>query len=95
MYLSKLHNIINLSIIAGKFGVVLDLSQRVDIAIDVAHALTYLHLYAGNMFSFFSCHLSGLNLCSLEYLNTSLCNVDVASSSGWHNPELLFYIFYA
>ena len=39
---------LNLCIIAGKFDVVLDLHQRVDIAIDIAHALTYLHLYAGN-----------------------------------------------
>ncbi|MCO5571894.1 hypothetical protein L7F22_025642 [Adiantum nelumboides] len=30
----------------GKFNVFLDLFQRLDIAIDVAHALTYLHLYA-------------------------------------------------
>eukprot|EP00250_Pteridium_aquilinum_P005653 c15718_g1_i2 orf=596-1525(+) len=29
-----------------EFGVVLDLSARLDIAIDIAHALTYLHLYA-------------------------------------------------
>ncbi|KAH7287884.1 hypothetical protein KP509_31G001900 [Ceratopteris richardii] len=29
----------------GEFKVVLDMSQRLDIAIDVAHALTYLHLY--------------------------------------------------
>ena len=42
--------VVNLSIIAGKFGVVLDFCQRVDIAIDIAHALTYLHLYAGNTF---------------------------------------------
>ena len=31
----------------GEFGVVLDLFTRLDIAIDVSHALTYLHLYAG------------------------------------------------
>jgi serine/threonine protein kinase len=30
----------------GNFGVALDMSTRLDIAIDVAHALTYLHLYA-------------------------------------------------
>lgn len=30
----------------GKYGKVLDMSTRLDIAIDVAHALTYLHLYA-------------------------------------------------
>lgn len=31
----------------GVHGVVLDLAMRLDICIDVAHALTYLHLYAG------------------------------------------------
>jgi tRNA A-37 threonylcarbamoyl transferase component Bud32 len=30
----------------GAYGKVLDMSTRLDIAIDVAHALTYLHLYA-------------------------------------------------
>ncbi|KAI5084303.1 hypothetical protein GOP47_0000472 [Adiantum capillus-veneris] len=30
----------------GQYGMVLDLVTRLDIAIDVAHALTYLHLYA-------------------------------------------------
>ncbi|URD75811.1 STYKc [Musa troglodytarum] len=30
----------------GLYGKILDFSQRVEIAIDVAHALTYLHLYA-------------------------------------------------
>ena len=45
--------VVNLNVIAGKFGIVLDLCQRVDIAIDIAHALTYLHLYAGNMFNVF------------------------------------------
>jgi len=30
----------------GQRGTFLDLSTRLDIAIDVAHALTYLHLYA-------------------------------------------------
>ncbi|KAH7422557.1 hypothetical protein KP509_12G014300 [Ceratopteris richardii] len=29
-----------------KYGIVLDLATRLDIAIDVAHAITYLHLYA-------------------------------------------------
>ncbi|KAH7296511.1 hypothetical protein KP509_26G026200 [Ceratopteris richardii] len=30
----------------GHYGIVLDLAMRLDIAIDIAHALTYLHLYA-------------------------------------------------
>ncbi|MCO5602996.1 hypothetical protein L7F22_057138 [Adiantum nelumboides] len=30
----------------GQYGIVLDLATRLDIAIDVAHAITYLHLYA-------------------------------------------------
>lgn len=29
-------------------GNVLDLAARLDIAIDVAHAVTYLHMYTGN-----------------------------------------------
>ncbi|KAH7424269.1 hypothetical protein KP509_11G000200 [Ceratopteris richardii] len=32
----------------GVHGVTLDLGMRLDICIDVAHALTYLHMYAGN-----------------------------------------------
>jgi hypothetical protein len=35
---------------AGSFGRVLDMGTRLDIAIDIAHALTYLHLYAGKAF---------------------------------------------
>ncbi|MCO5605982.1 hypothetical protein L7F22_060168 [Adiantum nelumboides] len=31
----------------GVYGVILDLSMRLEICIDVAHALTYLHMYAG------------------------------------------------
>ncbi|KAI5072505.1 hypothetical protein GOP47_0012611, partial [Adiantum capillus-veneris] len=31
----------------GAHGIVLDLGMRLDICIDVAHALTYLHMYAG------------------------------------------------
>ncbi len=36
---------------AGSFGGVLDMGTRLDIAIDIAHALTYLHLYAGKFAS--------------------------------------------
>lgn len=32
---------------SGLLGHILDFNQRLEIAIDVAHALTYLHLYAG------------------------------------------------
>lgn len=31
----------------GQLGKILDFNQRLEIAIDIAHALTYLHLYAG------------------------------------------------
>lgn len=31
----------------GVHGKVLDFNQRLEIAIDIAHGLTYLHLYAG------------------------------------------------
>ena len=33
---------------AGTRGNILDLAARLDIAIDVAHAITYLHMYTGN-----------------------------------------------
>lgn len=34
----------------GQYGKTLDFNQRLEIAIDVAHGLTYLHLYAGENF---------------------------------------------
>lgn len=36
----------------GQHGIILDFSQRLEISIDVAHALTYLHIYAGEYSSF-------------------------------------------
>lgn len=33
--------------IIGLHGKVLDLATRLDVAIDVAHAVTYLHMYTG------------------------------------------------
>lgn len=33
--------------IAGNRGLVLELTERLDIAIDIAHAITYLHSYNG------------------------------------------------
>lgn len=33
---------------AGRRGDSLDFNQRLEISIDVAHGLTYLHLYAGD-----------------------------------------------
>lgn len=59
MNLHKLHMFIfcvNLSILiqeayAGLHGNILDLAARLDIAIDVAHAITYLHMYTGFLFS--------------------------------------------
>jgi len=44
----------------GVHGSPLDLSARLDIAIDVAHAVTYLHMYTGmkfdvvNQYAFFA-----------------------------------------
>lgn len=35
------------SFYAGLHGKPLDLATRLDIAIDVAHAVTYLHMYSG------------------------------------------------
>jgi hypothetical protein len=37
-------------LLAGLRGKILDFNQRLEIAIDVAHGLTYLHLYAGQQF---------------------------------------------
>lgn len=42
--------------IAGLGGRILDFNQRLEIAIDVAHGLTYLHMYAGKE-PFSLCHL--------------------------------------
>lgn len=36
---------------AGGRGKILDFNQRLEIAIDIAHGLTYLHLYAGMLLS--------------------------------------------
>lgn len=43
--------IILLLLLAGQRGKILDFNQRLEIAIDVAHGLTYLHLYAGRKLS--------------------------------------------
>lgn len=43
-----------LSSLAGARGKILDFSQRLEIAIDIAHGLTYLHLYAGMLLFFAS-----------------------------------------
>ena len=41
---------------AGKKGSILEIAERLDIAIDVAHAITYLHTYTGTtLFSFEVC----------------------------------------
>jgi hypothetical protein len=41
---------------AGKKGSILEIAERLDIAIDVAHAVTYLHTYTGtSLFSFKVC----------------------------------------
>ncbi len=42
------------SVDAGDLGVTLDMSKRLDIAIDVAHALAYLHFYAGKQALFWA-----------------------------------------
>jgi hypothetical protein len=41
-----------LLLLAGQRGKILDFNQRLEIAIDVAHGLTYLHLYGGENFPF-------------------------------------------
>lgn len=41
---------------AGKKGSILEIAERLDIAIDVSHAVTYLHTYTGtSLFSFKVC----------------------------------------
>ena len=44
---SYLRLIILLLLLAGMRNKILDFNQRLEISIDVAHALTYLHLYSG------------------------------------------------
>jgi hypothetical protein len=43
------------------YGVILNMGTRLDIAIDIAHALTYLHYYTGNSISKFPIDL--MNVC--------------------------------
>lgn len=40
-----------LLLLAGQRGKILDFNQRLEIAIDIAHGLTYLHQYAGVLLS--------------------------------------------
>ncbi|RWW07057.1 hypothetical protein GW17_00029579 [Ensete ventricosum] len=40
------HSVLDRELKSSLYGKILDFSQRLEIAIDVAHALTYLHLYA-------------------------------------------------
>lgn len=42
----------------GPKGKILDFNQRLEISIDVAHGLTYLHLYAGTTQILQTCSLS-------------------------------------
>lgn len=42
---------------AGMRGKILDFNQRLEISIDVAHALTYLHLYSGEPTSYLVSYL--------------------------------------
>jgi hypothetical protein len=39
--------LLNKAIIAGTRGNGLEIAERLEIAIDVAHAITYLHMYSG------------------------------------------------
>lgn len=51
-----------LLLLAGQRGRILDFNQRLEIAIDVAHGLTYLHLYAGDKLSIqFACFMDPCN----------------------------------
>lgn len=45
--------------LAGQRGNILDFSQRLEIAIDVAHGLTYLHLYAGEFSRYYFALIHG------------------------------------
>ena len=51
-----------LLLLAGQCGRTLDFNQRLEVAIDVAHGLTYLHLYAGDKLSIqLTCYLDHSN----------------------------------
>lgn len=47
-------------LMAGMRGKILDFNQRLEISIDVAHALTYLHLYSGEPTSYLVSYLFSL-----------------------------------
>jgi hypothetical protein len=53
--------------VVGLRGKVLDFAQRLEIAIDVAHGLTYLQLYAGKHF-YFSPNFYNICKCTLRIM---------------------------
>lgn len=48
---------------AGVHGDALDFAARLDIAIDVAHAVTYLHMYTGFVYIFLGSHFLCVCVC--------------------------------
>jgi hypothetical protein len=67
------------------YGVILNMGTRLDIAIDIAHALTYLHYYTGNFISKFPIDLMNVCVQSIGiplYLWWFLC--DKPSCNGAH-----------
>eukprot|EP00249_Psilotum_nudum_P005745 c19165_g1_i1 orf=294-1571(-) len=63
------------------YGVVLDLSTRLDIAIDVAHALTYLHLYAGQ--SIIHRDVKSSNILLTENYRAKVADLGFSRLSAW------------
>lgn len=68
-------------VLAGARGKILDFNQRLEISIDVAHALTYLHLYAGNI----SVYIADLSVAFVIKVHQIFWHKE-----WYHNPEHLF-----
>jgi len=73
------------------------MAARLDIAIDVAHAITYLHMYTG-MSAYHGFKLSGQNLGCPRYsmhrpvLGAEFCRTAAHASRTWHKHQTRFYV---
>ena len=67
---------------SGQHGTVLDLATRLDIAIDVAHAITYLHLYAGERLENSECRFLFRPIQSSEFMKSMAFCRSIHHTSG-------------
>jgi hypothetical protein len=71
---------------AGKKGSILEIAERLDIAIDVAHAITYLHTYTGtSLFSFKVCAdlIQSYNISSIQFWMDVAFSLYLVSVNGF------------